>query len=130
MKTIMMDEKKFWNIIKIANWAENCDFERIRQWFLLNVSKEEMQEFRNRFSEKFNELDTFITPERNPAGGSDDSHSDLLSHIIGLGQEAFEAHLKDYQMIENRGQAKYCSKDGYQESFRYCIPYENDYNKL
>jgi hypothetical protein len=70
-------------------------------------------------------LDDLVGDERNPAGGGDDSHSDLLFHIVGLGKDEFYACLEDYDRIEARGNAPYGSEDGYTESFMYCLPHVN-----
>jgi hypothetical protein len=125
-----MDEARFWEIVDTINWASDCDYKRGRKWFLQNLTFAEVEAFRSIKSEKWNALDEMIGMDRNPAGGGDDSHSDLLNHVIGLGKEQYEAHLADYSLLEARGNAKYDTAEGYKESFAYCLPHDDDYAKL
>jgi hypothetical protein len=125
---IIMTEDEFWNLVSYADWP-NRDYREVSSEYLHLLSLEEALEFRKIASELKNLLDAFIGTNRNPAGGGDDSHSDLLYHIIGLGRNQFYAHLNDYSLIRARGGAKYGSPEGYEESFCYCMPYHNDYEK-
>ena len=118
---------KFWEIVEAANWKSDNDYNRIRAWFMENYTLEEALAFRGIIATLFNQLDTFIGPDRNPALGSDDSHSDLLHHIIGCGKAEFEWCLNDYELIKHRGRSDYGSQEGYRESFSYAITYKDDY---
>jgi hypothetical protein len=124
-----MTEDKFWEIVKTVNWESDCDFERIKLWFLKNVPEDEASAFTDIMTEKWNLLDHMIGDERNPAGGGDDSHGDLINHVIGLGKEQYEAHLKDYKLLAARGSAAHGTKEGYAECFSYAIPYDDDYKQ-
>lgn len=124
-----MTEKRFWEIVKIVNWGKDYDYERIRIWMSKNLSLDEIKAFRKILDSKWSQLDK-VVGERNPAGGGDDSHSDLLYHVIGLGKKVFEANLADYMLLAKRGDAKYGSKEGYTESFSYAVPYEDDYRNF
>ncbi len=48
--------------------------------------------------------------------GSDDGMSDVVHHVVGLGEEEFNACLKDPTLIEKR----YLNNE-YKESFAYCF---------
>ena len=58
-----------------------------------------------------------------------DSFSDLLSHVVGLGKKEFSKVMKNPLLAYNRSMAKYGTKEGYEESFLYAIPYHTDYPK-
>ena len=123
-----MSEERFWEIVKIADWP-NKDHNDVTAEYLKFLFVEEGIQLRRMSGVFFNMLDK-VVGQRNPAGGGDDSHSDLLYHIIGLGREQFYAHLNDYSLIEKRGQSRYDSAEGYKESFAYCMPYEDDWEKI
>ena len=122
-----MNDAKFWEIVKTVNWAKDCNYKRIKHWMLNNLTLEEAMAFRKIASQKWALLDNLVG-ERNPANGGDDSHSDLLYHVVGLGKKEFEAHLDDFLLLAARG-SSYGSEEGYTESFSYAIPYEDDYEK-
>lgn len=122
-----MDEARFWEIVDTVEWAKDFDYERIQVWMLKNLTLKECQEFRAVATQKWNQLDKLVG-DRNPARGSDDSHSDLLYHVIGLGKEVFEANLADYDLLTQRGEAIYGTPEGYKESFIYSVPMKEDFN--
>lgn len=124
-----MTELKFWKIVKQADWARDFDYERIRNWMLKTMTMEEIEKFRRIAGQKWQQLDKHCG-SRNPAGGGDDSHSDLLYHVIALGKDVFEANLADYMLLAKRGDETYGSPDGYKESFGYAIPHRDDYDKF
>jgi len=127
-KQISMTEDNFWSLVAYADWP-NKGYDSISAEYLRLLSREECKEFRTIASSLWNILDKAVGVNRNPAGGGDDSHSDLLYHIIGLGRDEFYAHLNNYDLMDARGKAPYDSNDGYKESFSYCIPYDTDYDK-
>tara|TARA_R100000664_G_C2740705_1_gene129244 strand:- start:860 stop:1360 length:501 start_codon:yes stop_codon:yes gene_type:complete len=60
---------------------------------------------------------------------SDDGWSDCMSHIVGLGKEEFVRTLKNPELAWKRSMAGYGKPGGYQESFLYCIPDAEDYDR-
>jgi len=118
MKTKTMSEDKFWEIVETVNWGSDNDYERIREYFLANISKEDAIEFRRILSDKFNTLDKMIDG-RNPQNGGDDSYSDLLHHVIGLGQIFYYNCLRSYNLLKETNEV---------ESFAYAIPYGYEYD--
>jgi len=121
-----MNESKFWEIVDKADWAKDFDYKRIKNWMSNTMTLKEVESFRQIAGEKWEQLDK-LCGNKNPAGGGDDSHSDLLYHVIGLGKDVFEANINDYMLLANRGHEAYGSQDGYKESFLYAIPYKDDY---
>jgi len=120
-----LTEKRFWELVDIADWPNSKTIEA-KLLYLRSVKKEEGISFRKAICRLFNMVDEFIG-DRNPAGGGDDSHSDLCYHIIGLGKESFYKHMNDYRLIKERGKAPYGSEEGYRESFSYCVPHIDEW---
>ena len=125
---IKMTEDRFWELVESVNWAEeSCikgriDFDRLQKELRARMTDGEDESLSHIFNAAWKTLDSVVGPDRNPAGGGDDSHGDLMSHIIGMGREEFYAALRNYYVIEARGNAEYGTKDGYRESFSYIIP--------
>jgi hypothetical protein len=120
-----MTEARFWELVAQADWPKN-GYYNPKILYLSTLNEKECSELRSIAGELWKMLDEFIGKENNPANGGDDSHSDLLYHIIGLGKKVFYANLKDYDLIRARGSAPYSSEDGYEESFVYCLPYDDE----
>jgi hypothetical protein len=124
---VEMTEAQFWGLVDSIEWAEvslleKYDRDGIRKSLERILTEKGIRNLRMIANIAWDQLDAFVGNERNPAGGGDDSHGDLLNHIIGLGKEAYYNHLNDYRLIEARGQAKYQTAEGYRESFSYCLP--------
>lgn len=58
--------------------------------------------------------------------GSDDGMSDVIHHVVGMGEVEFNRVLRDLTLLEKRYNAPYGSPDGYQESFAYCFHADRD----
>lgn len=116
-----ISEDRFWALVAQADWP-NRDYNEVTLEFLTTLTAEEGKSFRVALDYLWSQLNIFIG-DRNPAGGSDDSHSDFIFHIIGLGKDEFYANLKDYDKMEQRGR-----KGKFEESFGYCVPYVNDWD--
>jgi hypothetical protein len=123
-KEYEMTEDRFWELVAEVEWP-NMGYYEAKIHYLKTLTEQECKDLRDMAGELWNVVDHFIG-DRNPAGGGDDSHSDLCYHIIGLGKEQFYAHMSDYNLLDARGDAPYDSPDGYKESFGYCLPYEED----
>lgn len=127
---IKMSESRFWEIVDSFEWAKNCTNRAYQDVIEAEGRKRiSFQEADDLFEAKglaFSMLYDFIG-DRNPAGGSDDSHGDFIHHIIGLGKKEFYASLKDYERIEKRGEVGHGKAKGYVESFSYVLPYPSDY---
>ncbi len=115
----MMTETLFWQIVDEMSWPET-DPDDVKFRFMKAHSIEEAEQFREIYIRKRNELVA--------ASGKDfccDSWDDTLAHIIGLGEEEYQRHIDDPELIVTREQA-----GDYTESFSYCIPYIHDFAKL
>jgi hypothetical protein len=128
---IEMTEDRFWYIVDKINWEKisqneklNSDTAQANVISLFDLDRKGVTDLRAIASHAWNLLDKKVG-DRNPAGGGDDSHSDLLYHIIGLGKEEFYACLNEFWRIQKRGEAPYGTPEGYRESFCYVLPYED-----
>lgn len=133
-----MTHEEFWQIVEAANWnlvghgrsGEEC-FSTLRA---LLSTVEVLEEFRLHHSQCSSTLASAIgTWEHENAKVleiSDDSLTDLLDHIIGLGREEYTRSIKDPSLAYNRSRAADGSDEGYRESFAYCIPYPTDYEPV
>jgi hypothetical protein len=131
-KNIKMTEDRFWYIVDKINWTRLSQSEKLdidtaqaNVISLFNLNRKGVRDLRSIASIAWKLLDKKVG-DRNPAGSGDDSHSDLLYHIIGLGRDEFYANLNEYWRIQKRGEAPYGSPDGYRESFVYVLPCESD----
>jgi hypothetical protein len=119
-----MSETRYWELVEMANWPEG-GYDEPKVKYLETLNATTGKEFRSITDKLWNVLDKFIDhrgTQRNPAEGGDDSHSDLLFHIIGLGYDVFYACLDDYKNIKGVADV------GYKESFGYAIPYMDEWN--
>lgn len=113
----------FWEAVAEIGWGtKTTDYKVVEKAILKNWDNEFihsfdalMSEFRWELARKVEEFE-----DRNEVscGCGDDGFSDLTHHVVGLGQEAYEAAMKDPMLVVKRGQ-----KYDYVESFSYCIPH-------
>jgi len=121
-------DRRFWTIIDQLGWGtKSTDSRKLKRWFLANISPAQAEEFRDEFHTRVGRLSRIIQDDWEVRTGkqipvSDDSYSDLLAHIIGLGE--FETS----RVERNPKHAYDRAKAGkYTESFKYVIPSESDY---
>ena len=89
----------YWKVIEFANWPENhAAGEEMKDLFkkgaLLKMHDfyhEKEKELQNRLEDHSED----ITGNRHAYFGLNDSYSDLLSHIVGLGEKFFSSVLKN-----------------------------------
>lgn len=129
---VNMSEERFWKIVDGIGWGTlsqepSINYDAIREKVIktFQLQPRDVIELRQIAGAAFALLDNFVG-DRNPSQGGDDAFSDLMYHIIGLGEHEFYACLADYNRIVSRGKALYGSPEGYRESFSYCLPYEAD----
>jgi len=118
-----------WRRIAQMQWAKDSKFnyKPIAQRCFLKWGKEEMEVIRLFAREKVDNLYTRIREkekeiERRLYTGSDDSTSDCLWHIVGLGKSEYERNYANPFLIEKRAKLH-----GYVENFGYCF-HEPDSN--
>lgn len=118
-----MDKATFWKIVAEMGWAKPYKYDAIKKAFMVKYPVEVALEFAEVFKEVkdtlYNRLDPVIT------GVSDDSFSDLLCHIIGLGESEYNAVMANRDLAQDR-----VDRGDYRESFSYAIPYKDDYEML
>jgi hypothetical protein len=124
-----MTEDRFWQLVGQANWPEN-GYDRPKLAYLMNIKAKEGKDLRNILSELWNALDTFVDGRYEGMNLGDDSYSDLMFHIIGLGKAQFYAHLSSYKKIKARANGNYESDEGFEESFGYAIPYCGEWDNI
>lgn len=142
-----MNSALFWEIVEKVNWPALCAEhsrpyeEGKRRMLLLLPSESWANKFQNTFSQHKGRLMKVLEQweeegaelhgyENNPhrIHESDDSFSDLLCHIIGLGKESYEAALNNPLLVKKLADEKYTSPFRARESFSYCIPFPEDYD--
>lgn len=122
-RTAAMSESEFWKLVDELGWGRDTNYKRIKAYILKNWTKEQWAEFDKVKDKIFNAL--YKRLDREVKGVGDDSFSDLLEHIIGLGKREYDAVMKDPSLAQKRA-----DKYDYKESFAYAIPYEDDWEKL
>jgi hypothetical protein len=112
-----------WNAIKKLGWKRNkYDDEKcavtLKQFPVID-QQDTAAFFRERVADLYGAIKKW--EEKNPrlSIGSDDGLSDVLSHIVGLGESEFNQCIKNPLLIEARYNSKYGSAAGYTESFSY-----------
>lgn len=114
-------EDHFWKLVKLANWPKD-GYEKAKIRYLKTLSKYQCSDFRAFVNVAFNALDNSLSTQVDEISCGDDSYSDLLHHIIGLGKEEFYRNLKNRNLVQKRA-----DDSDYKESFSYAIPYDHDY---
>jgi len=130
------DEKlsldRFWEIVEGINWGKDhdkMDLGKMKRHLMTTFPKAEVLGLQERHSEMRGLLAQTLrswekeTGEEIDAFG--DSWDDLVDHIVGCGKEEFDATVKD----PSRAARRYDDHE-YQESFTYCLPWKEDYEKL
>jgi len=127
--------KLMWTIIESLDWhnrshTEERAYDKIKFEFMHNYSERiagQVREFVNaRLSELYTAHDKY-TESGVTAGyyGGDDSFSDMMNHVVGMGQKTFNAVMKDMTKL---------NKIKWVESFSYALPYTgekmNDYENI
>lgn len=117
-------EIDFWSFTEPYGWGtKTTDFKEIKKDLMRRLTAEQAHAFRKSFEEYRGALykACFHTVE----GCGDDSFSDLISHIVGLGRKEYEATLANPRLAQNR-----CRENKYTESFAYAIPSKDSYEDI
>jgi len=120
-----------WNYIKRMNWAEACKnhqgYYDVKRVLLFSHSKsvnDEIKAFaRARVSELIARVDKYDDENDTRSGdySGDDSHGDMMYHVIGLGEAKFNEIMADPSKLNGMD---------FTESFSYCFPYRDDYKAM
>lgn len=123
-----MTEQNFWWIIEEAGWGKfDFDYKRIKAYLMGRMDFQTSETFMKAYDKKYSDLERAVDKyldnrnreHRLPFSG-DDSFGDMIAHVIGLGKEFYEWAVKDPSIIRNLN---------VKESFAYCLPYKQDYQK-
>ena len=131
----VLSQTPWWDLIDELGWGTaTTDYNQIRDDLISRLSLDEAVEFRRFIDRAMNLLYREITDweeydDTPTVPCSCDSFSDLRSHVVGLGKKEFSSVMKNPLLAYNRSMAKYGTKEGYEESFLYAIPYHTDYPK-
>jgi SpoVK/Ycf46/Vps4 family AAA+-type ATPase len=125
--------KSYWKEIEQMGWGKtSVNYEALSREFHAKWGKRKMQAIRRFVGERVGELYTRVKEwEVNHPRlgiGSDDGFSDVIHHIVGLGEAAFKAAMDNPVLIDRRYNSKYGSKEGYTESFAYCFHTPESYD--
>ena len=127
-------DAEFWKIVEDINWADKKkDQEHTQEKLALLWGPEKSEAVHLAFNTYKSRLCRAIELWEREHGEtcdvSDDGFSDLMSHIIGLGEAEFNKVLKNPEFAKARA-----SRSDYRESFGYLIPskwtFENHISKL
>lgn len=121
---MIMIDTKFWELVTFVGWP--CDTDKAKHKLMQKYTKEELEEASNLARKFAGKLYKLVEEKIEAKGGSlglgDDSFSDLMRHIVGLGKEEYEKHLKNVKLIQKRA-----DKGDYEECFTYCFPHDSDW---
>lgn len=121
-------ETNFWAIIEGLGWGRRTtNHKAIQKDLMSRLSPQQADKMRRLLDKKTSQLARSITlwekeNETLPVG--DDSYSDLLAHIVGMGRKEFEKTLRNPELAYERA-----LKDDFKESFSYAVPDAADYRK-
>jgi len=114
---MVMTRQEFWNQVDEFGWGtKTTDYKAIKIYFM-KKGTQYTRAFENHFDFLRSNLDNKMWQYQNQIGGGDDSWSDLICHVVGLGQKEYEACLENPQLFIDRG-----NRLDYTESFCYGIP--------
>jgi hypothetical protein len=115
---------KFFDAIEPFGWGtKTTNHKSIKKQIMDKFTWEQIEELGDIKSSLHNKLYNVLFDEVEGVG--DDGFDDLIEHIIGLGREEYEKVLKHPDLAQKR-----VNSGQYKESFAYCFPYKEDYEKL
>ena len=126
-----MTDQNFWWIIEEAGWGKfDFDYKRIKAYLMGRMDFQTSETFMKAYDKKYSDLERAVDRYLDNRDGQrrghglpfsgDDSFGDMIAHVIGLGKDFYEQAVKDPSFIRNLD---------IKESFAYCLPYKQDYEK-
>ncbi len=113
-----MKRRDFWKLVDFIHWNECVGLDEYQRRFMLVLNWPGCQRARDQYTRLYRKLDK-AAPYM---GVSDDTRHDLISHMIGLGEGAYNEALVNPQVMIER-----LDKDDYSEGFGSVFPDEEDY---
>lgn len=134
-------DSKAWELVDEIGWGtKTTDYKKIKEKLMSEYGMEEMDGFNEWLESKCNRLAKAIreyVEEYSDSGnweepdlpyGGDDSFSDMVHHVVGLGKNYYEKVIKEIK--ENpKSPTSTLSKLKVVESFSYAIPSSYDYKR-
>ena len=114
------DTKLFWSLIDMLDWGKDCDYKRVKRTILKNLNEDVANALRKCVNQRMTALDHVAGDFIHGVG--DDSWGDVRAHIIGLGQEVYDAAIADIDTIQDR-----IDRGAYTECFLYGLTYDSDW---
>ena len=116
-----LTDKQAWSLIEQMGWgrtSQNYDA-LAREWYA-KLGKDGMNVLRNfvgsRVSDLYHAVEKYEATGKDIDIGSDDGMSDLLHHVVGLGESYFKSYMDNPKLLARR------YREGeYKESFAYCF---------
>lgn len=128
MTTEILPLPKFWSLVATLGWKLGADSKALKRIVMDTLTVEEALAADKIFSGLHLKLSTVLENYEETAnvciGLSDDSFSDMVAHIIGLGEKEYTETLANPQRALTRAR-----KDDFCESFAYVWPDAEDYAK-
>jgi hypothetical protein len=120
-----VDETIFWDLVESADWKSDYNYQRIKMSLIRQLTPNAIDQFQSFYQKVKNKLarvvDKYCEENDKSAGLSDDSFSDLIAHIVGLGRTEYNQALSQPEKVVEKGR-----KGDFKESFSYAIPYKDD----
>ena len=116
-------DEGFWEIVKNARWTSDHNYDRIKYQWMRTMTLPQAEGLRRKFDKFRSRLDNKITDKVHGVG--DDSFSDVIAHIIGMGKHAYDLVMKDPSLAQ-----RLIDAHEYVENFGYAFPDKDDYNLI
>lgn len=114
-----MTEDQFWSIVDEIGWPE-VHYDEAKRRFMERHGISVAEEFRDWLMHLKGRL-----RRAGDVQAVCDSWDDLLVHVVGLGEKEYYRTIQSPQLLFER-EASF----DYQESFAYCVPFDEDYGYL
>jgi hypothetical protein len=122
-------EEEFKKIVKEINWSADTDVDMVKLSLMKRYTYDQIVKIEEVGTKQYKQLSGNVQRYESLGKsldiGSGDGFHDLLSHVIGEGEESVNAHCFAPYLL----QEKYDRGD-YTENFYYVFPSENDYKML
>lgn len=115
-------EENYWQEIEALKWGIDFNYERIANELAVlppDTSKAIKKFARGMQRNLMEAIKDWEEENRTLDICSDDGFNDVTAHIVGLGEQAFNAAIENPVLVETRYNAEYGTAEGYTENFNY-----------